>query len=106
MTHSIVEPSLAKKLLLLNNPKQKIANEAAQMAAELLRLFIIEARQRAAIEAECESEGAAMDRSSSDDEADALGGDADSQGGGANNVVSIRADHITKVAAELLMDFS
>ena len=105
MTHSIVEPSLAKKLLLHNNPKQKISNEAAQLAAELLRVFIVEARQRAAIEAECENEGAAMDRDSSDDEAVALGRDTDSQGG-ANKVVSIRADHITKVAAELLMDFS
>jgi len=99
------------------------------MAAELLRLFIVEARLRAAIEvriyqqplqqllscvgpnekcetfhlsdfqAECENEGTVLENSSPCDD-NGLSGDS------LGHVVSIRADHISKVAAELLMDFS
>lgn len=50
MTNSKIEPSLTKQLILHNNPKQKISSEAVQVAAELLRLFIVEARQRAVVE--------------------------------------------------------
>jgi hypothetical protein len=50
MTVTTLEPALTKKLLLLGQPKQRITGEAVLMANELLRLFIVEARQRAAIE--------------------------------------------------------
>jgi hypothetical protein len=50
MTVTTIEPALTKKLLLLRQPKQRITTEAVLMANELLRLFIVEARQRAAIE--------------------------------------------------------
>jgi hypothetical protein len=50
MTVTTLEPALTKKLLLLGQPKQRITSEAVLMANELLRLFIVEARQRAAIE--------------------------------------------------------
>jgi hypothetical protein len=37
-------------MLLRKHPKQRISNEAVQLTGELLRLFILEARNRAAIE--------------------------------------------------------
>jgi len=45
-----MEPALTKKLLLQRQRKQRISNEAVLMANELLRLFVVEARQRAALE--------------------------------------------------------
>jgi hypothetical protein len=45
-----MEPALTKKLLLQKQPKQRISNEAIVTANELLRLFVVEARQRASIE--------------------------------------------------------
>lgn len=92
-------PALTKKLLLHRHPGARINNEAVLAAEELLRLFVEEARERAAVEAECENEG---DATSLDE--DELG-DSNSAGKGEKGV-SIRADHITKVGAELLMDFS
>jgi hypothetical protein len=50
-------------------------------------------------QAECENEGAANDNDSGDDNMALLGNFK-------GNGISIRADHITKIAAELLMDFS
>lgn len=45
-----LEPSLVRKLLLRRHPDQRYGNDAVVAATELLRLFIVEARQRAAIE--------------------------------------------------------
>ena len=45
-----INPALTKKLLLFNNPNQRIANDAVDAAGELIRLFITEARFRASIE--------------------------------------------------------
>lgn len=50
MTATSLEPALTKKLLLQKQPKQRITNEAVLLANELLRLFIVETRQRAAVE--------------------------------------------------------
>ena len=61
-----------------------MSKDAEPVIGELLRLFIVEARNRASIEAECETEGNA----------------------GGNGTAMIRADHIAKISAELLMDFS
>ncbi|KAI2498996.1 hypothetical protein MHU86_15500 [Fragilaria crotonensis] len=80
-----ITDSLARKLVLIRHPKQKISNEAIQLTAELLRVFILEARNRASVEAECETEAK-------------LEEDDSSEG------VRIKAHHITKIAAELLLD--
>lgn len=63
-----------------------MSNEAALFVGELLRLFVLETRQRAGIIAECENAVDGKEMST--------------------NIVSIRSDHITQVAAEMLMDFS
>jgi len=72
--------------------QKRITNEAVVAASEVLRLFVQEAQHRAGIEAECEQEGRVMNE------------DEDQQQG--DNTPVIRADHIAKIAAELLMDFS
>lgn len=94
-----VPPSLTRQLLTLHHPNQKFTNDAITLSSELLRLFIIEARRRAAIEAECESELSTM----MDDDDD---NDSETEKNNKRRVVEIRADHIAKVAAELLMDLS
>jgi hypothetical protein len=83
---------LTRKLILSQGGKEqpkRVSNEAVLAAGELLRIFVQEARHRAGIEAECEEEAGTTEK-----------------GNGVSGKVSIRADHITKVAAELLMDFS
>ena len=86
-----VNPELVRQLVMkkgapTNKNAKRCSREAASAASELLRLFIVEARSRASIEAECEVEGK-------------IDGTQDDK-------TMIRADHITKIAAELLMDFS
>merc|ERR1740124_2102022 len=56
-----IATSLTKKMILpqqQNTTKKnpRITNEAIELTSELLRLFVVEARNRAAIEAECETE--------------------------------------------------
>jgi CENP-S associating Centromere protein X len=92
-------PSLTRKLVQVNlatgkdlQSNKRVTNEAVVAAGEVLRLFVQEARHRAGIEAECEQEGAMNDV---DDVGDKH----------ASSTIPIRADHITKIAAELLMDF-
>lgn len=76
-----------------SNNNKRITNEAIVAAGEVLRLFVQEARHRAGIEAECEQESAVM----KDDE---------SEGKENSSAIPVRADHISKIAAEMLMDFS
>ena len=45
-----MDSNLTKKLLQLKNPEQRYTNDAIDSANELIRLFIVEARQRASIE--------------------------------------------------------
>ena len=80
------------------NENLEITNEALVAAGEVLRLFVKEAWHRASIEAECEYEGAIED-------ATTFGSASDNQTK-ITTTAPIRADHITKIAAELLMDFS
>lgn len=81
-------PGLVRQVVRqASGEKVRITNEALVAIGELLRVFVIEARHRAGIEAECEKEGAA-DGKANDDKA------------------TIKPHHITRVAAELLMDFS
>jgi hypothetical protein len=93
-------PELVKKLISCGlksntNPSATgatttphLTKEAAVLTAELLHAFVQEARHRASIEAECDQEGG-------------LDPDANT-----SSNTMIRADHITKIAAELFMDFS
>lgn len=75
------------------NINVSITDEALIAAGEVLRLFVLEARYRAGIEAECEHEGGEI-------------ADNEDQSEKATTDIPIRADHITKIAADLLMDFS
>ena len=129
MTATTMEPALTKKLILHRHSKQRITSEAVVMANELLRLFIVEARQRAAVEVSehdvpcccvfhCRSKVSLTknlhktfsSQAECEDEADIdveIGDSAQEQPDKTQATgVSIRSDHITKVAAELLMDFS
>ncbi|KAL9178293.1 hypothetical protein ACHAXT_001721 [Thalassiosira profunda] len=91
-----VPSSLTKQCLQLHHPDQKLTNEAVELSAEFLRLFIVEARRRAAIEAECEAEAEVdpIDNHMTDDDAPV------------KKPIEIRADHVAKIAAELLLDLS
>lgn len=88
-----------------NNDNQKITNEALVATGEVLRLFVQEAWHRASIEAECEYEGVVEDTTNDDHDtsniASAIGNQTK-----ITTTAPIRPDHITKIAAELLMDFS
>ena len=92
-----LEPSLVKKLLTRRHPDQRFHNDAVLAATELIRRFILEARERAAVEAECEADTAADE--------DLFG----SETGGAKEtgtITSIKKEHIVRVAAEMLLDFT
>ena len=64
----------------------RITKKALVAANELLRHFAEEAQHRAGIEAECDHEA--------------------NRGETADDIIPIRADHITKIAAELIFDFA
>mmetsp|Transcript_21022 Transcript_21022/g.29677 ORF Transcript_21022/g.29677 Transcript_21022/m.29677 type:complete len:125 (-) Transcript_21022:341-715(-) len=111
------DTGLTKQLILHHQPKERIHADAVLTANELLRLFVVEARQRAAVEAECENEGVDntantnttplptdLNNDDDDDEGRVLTPKPTATEG--TQAVSIRADHITKIAAGLLMDFS
>ena len=88
------QPALTRKLIQGKDPEapiRTITTEALVAAGEILRQFVQEACHRAGIEAECEHEGQAAGRMEDDAE---------------DNKIPIRADHISKIAAELIMDFS
>jgi hypothetical protein len=89
---STIASELSKKIMTNFGCDKRIPNDTAEAVSEVLRMFVIEARARASIEAECDLEGA-MDEENDDNNATSA-------------MVSIRADHITKIAAEMLMDFS
>jgi hypothetical protein len=88
-SHALAKRLITTKWLRAEFPK-RVSNEAILAVSELLRLFVTEARHRAVIEAECEKEG----------------GDAGSMEISREGYTPIHAHHISKVAAELIMDFS
>ena len=112
-------PDLKKK-----SPAFKVSDETADALSEVIRVFVVEAHNRAMIEAECDAEGEELDSDDDDDNDDdemsasAANKNDDSDGnnittrtkkkknGNIKPVVPIHAKHITKIAAELLMDFS
>ena len=90
-----------------NNNKngRRLTSEAVVAASEVLRLFVQEARHRAGILAECEHEGRCQDNDDDKDDDD----DDDNSASAAPPKVKgpvVGADHIARIAAELLMDFS
>mmetsp|Transcript_8958 Transcript_8958/g.13550 ORF Transcript_8958/g.13550 Transcript_8958/m.13550 type:complete len:109 (+) Transcript_8958:243-569(+) len=104
---SAINEALMKQLLLQGNPNQKITNEAIEAASFLLMQFVVEARNRAAVEAEFDTDNnhgsrsrqrtsvIGMSNSLSDDESEV-----------ADGRMTIKPKHVLKVACELLMDFS
>ncbi|KAL3768627.1 hypothetical protein ACHAW5_004322 [Stephanodiscus triporus] len=103
-TAATIPTSLAKTCLQLHHPDQRFTNDAIELSSEFLKFFVVEARRRAAIElnggysctgqsiiqAECEAEAEIEDN-----------GDRRRK-----KKIDIRADHIAKIAAELLLDLS
>eukprot|EP00979_Chaetoceros_neogracilis_P014296 scaffold4552_cov262-Chaetoceros_neogracile.AAC.6 len=103
-----ISEALMRQLLLEENPTQKITSEAIEAAGFLLRQFVVEARNRASVEAEFDTGTRNHTRKrqrtrvigmsnspSSDDE------NEESEG-----IRPIRSKHVLKIACELLMDFS
>mmetsp|Transcript_3636 Transcript_3636/g.5424 ORF Transcript_3636/g.5424 Transcript_3636/m.5424 type:complete len:129 (+) Transcript_3636:146-532(+) len=95
---NFLDASLARKLILRHHPDQRISSDGLITATELLRLFVREAINRASVEAECE---AAAEEPSEDDDFSIK-----SSENASSDSVTITGDHIIKVAADLLMDFS
>ena len=98
-----IPPELSRKLLQVFAPTattKRIPNDTAAAVSEVLRKFVLEARARASIEAECDKEGEALSSSSSEDE------DGSNHNNKEQSKTEIRGEHITKTAANLLMDFS
>ena len=105
-------PSLVRQMIQASRPfgnnadsineNHKVTQEALVAAGEVLRLFVQEAYHRASIEAECEYEGVVDDTITNYECDRSVTGDHTC----AITTAPIRADHITKIAAELLMDFS
>lgn len=89
---SAFHPRLVRKLVTMHLEGDAelpalptLTGEAAELVGELLRKFVLEARNRAAIQAEVEQEVSAD-------------GDSDT--------IEIRSEHISKISAEMLMDYS
>ena len=152
LVRKLLESSINEK-----SSTRRITNDAVTVTGELLRLFVVEARYRASIEAECEKEANDIDVNLSllDEETKIALSDSDddtendvihvnnnemstndnntllkstkknksskrSYSGNLSNgpnkrhssdskdsdIVTIRADHVTKIAAELVFDFS
>lgn len=122
-----IDPSLVKKLLFTDNPKIRITNEALEAAGFLLKRFISEMRYRASIEAELDTDNdgsidgkkyAAGDDEDDDDSRDgtksrkkrklssnSTRNDNDDDDDDDDPIV-IRAKHVLKISAEMLMDFA
>lgn len=92
--------SLTRKLLLQNHPNQRINNDAIGAASKLLQIFISEAINRAATEAQCDevqSQNVGNDTSNRTTNTD---------DNVIDNVTTVREEHVLKIAIELLMTFS
>lgn len=106
-----LEPSLVRKLLMRRHPKQRFSNDAVVAATELMRKFIVETRGRAAMEAECEADtdadfgGRSFMSQDDEDEDDVFGS---GKGGTAADAehVKIKPEHIVRVSAEMLLDYT
>lgn len=105
---TVISTSLMKKLLLGNQPDQKVSNEALEAASFLLRQFIVEARNRASVEAEFDTTDNDDLSISSRKKRIAIPSLSDSQSDKEQeeNVKRIKSRHILNISPELLMDFA
>ena len=125
-----IPPSLTKQCLQLHHPDQRYANDGTiELSSAFIRYFVIEARRRAAIEAECEAEANDGDvndyeqvqqqqqqqqqaqqplasQQSEEDDFIEEGMTTTMTTTRRNMTIEIRPDHIAKIAAELLLDLS
>lgn len=101
-TAATVPSSLTKQCLQLHHPEQRFNKDAIELSSEFLKLFVVEARRRAAIEAECEAEAEINPKNRDDASDSSMMGESTQR----KKSVEIRADHIAKIAAELLLDLS
>jgi CENP-S associating Centromere protein X len=116
------KPSLVRQLLQPKNSSRRLTPEALLASSELLRLFVIEARDRAGLEAECDNEATMTSTTTTtaasavgatyntknkrqDDDDDDDDDEIDSNRRKRGKPI-IRADHVTKIGAELLFDFT
>ena len=89
-TPAAFHPNLVKKLITQHLSEDgtdmtiSLNAEAADLVGELLRQFVVEARSRASLEAEIEQEASLQE----------------------GETIQVRSDHLTKIAAEMFMDFS
>lgn len=119
---TVISTDLTKKLLFGHLPNQRVTNEALEAASFLLRQFIVEARNRASVEA-------AFDPSNEGDE-DEDGNisqsgkkrdmiahtaeksqsqsllDDEKESATTRSTKKIKPNHILRISAELLMDFA
>uniref|UniRef100_A0A7S0ULK2 Centromere protein X n=1 Tax=Pseudo-nitzschia delicatissima TaxID=44447 RepID=A0A7S0ULK2_9STRA len=92
-----IPPAISKQLVATARARgtakattKRVPPEAAEAISEALRLFISEAHRRAAIEAECDDEGEFRSMNETK----------------YNSQTPIDAQHVTRIAGDLLMDFS
>jgi hypothetical protein len=91
-------PALVRRLInskenFHSNVRKTMTHEATIAVGAILQLFVQEAVHRASIEAEIEYESGITKETSDSKESTV-------------EKIPIRADHISKIAAELLMDFT
>merc|ERR1712183_367731 len=86
---------LSKKLLLSFSPenssttvKKRVSNDAANAVSEALRLFLVDAHRRSSIEAECDEDIHIQQQDDQD-----------------KSKTPIGANHVTRIAGDLLMDY-
>jgi hypothetical protein len=117
-----VDMALSRRLLEAFRPKhtpapKRISDETCDALGEVIRMLVTEAHSRATIEAECDAEG--DDIGDDDISSSSKNNDENQQQQKTNQTreaskdtkkiskpAPILAKHITKIAAELLMDFS
>mmetsp|Transcript_23503 Transcript_23503/g.55343 ORF Transcript_23503/g.55343 Transcript_23503/m.55343 type:complete len:106 (+) Transcript_23503:100-417(+) len=93
-----IPEEVSKKLVACFPPKtvssgKRVTPDAAAAISEALRLFLVDAHHRASIEAECDDECGVDD-------------DDDKNKSALDGRTAIKANHATRIAADLLMDFS
>jgi hypothetical protein len=90
-----------------NTTSKRVPPEAAEAISEALRLFVREAHRRASIEAECDDEGhhELLTAAATTTGATAAASDAATMTNHEQHT-PIDAHHVTRIAGDLLMDFS
>ncbi|KAG7361934.1 CENP-S associating centromere protein X [Nitzschia inconspicua] len=125
--HNTIPQALAKQFVqsfppshLTTTSNKRVSVETATAMSEVIRLFVVEAHSRASIEAECDKEGSlenmdAIHQEKTETETEKtttsspkvpINEEKYQSTIKSSSWTPIRAEHITKVAANLLMDFS